>query len=474
MARQKRTVAWAPQPGSQQAFLSSPFFETLIEGTRGGGKTDSLLMCFAQHCGTGLGADWRGVIFRRTFPELTDLIAKSRKWFSQIFPEATYNETKSTWTWPTGEQLLLRQFDKVDDYWKYHGHAYPFIGWEELTTWATLDGYTMMFSCCRSTNSKVPLMIRATTNPYGVGHNAVKRRFRLPHSRYKPIMDSIGEDGTVEPPRIAIFSRLEENRVLMDADPSYKQRTMAAATNSAMRAAWEQGSWDVTSGGMFDDIWTPKVHIVPFFPARAIPGGWRLDRAMDWGTSRPFSIGWWLESDGEPIQMPSGLLIGACPGDVIRYDEWYGCAEKPNTGLHLVPSEVAQGILDRDERLNVLGRVRTGPADSAIFSDNDGDDVARQFRKAGVKWDRATKGPGSRKMGWNTIRSRLQAALDPDRTNPGLFVTERCKHSISLVPILPRSDYDLDDVDTEAEDHIGDEWRYRVHRVKKKAERRSW
>jgi hypothetical protein len=48
------------------------------------------------------------------------------------------------------------------------------------------------------------------------------------------------------------------------------------------------------------------------------------------------------------------------------------------------------------------------------------------------------------------------------REEPGLFVFNTCTMFIDLVPILPRDEVDQDDVDTEAEDHIGDEVRYRV------------
>lgn len=44
-------VLWTPQPGSQVMFTTCPIFEVLYEGTRGPGKTDALLMDFAQHCG---------------------------------------------------------------------------------------------------------------------------------------------------------------------------------------------------------------------------------------------------------------------------------------------------------------------------------------------------------------------------------------------------------------------------------------
>ena len=48
-----RRAHWAAQEGSQKAFLSCPVFECLLHGNRGGGKTDTLLMDFAQHVGKG-------------------------------------------------------------------------------------------------------------------------------------------------------------------------------------------------------------------------------------------------------------------------------------------------------------------------------------------------------------------------------------------------------------------------------------
>ena len=44
-------IIWMPHRGSQNLFLSCPVYETLIQGTRGGGKTDCLLMSFAKNVG---------------------------------------------------------------------------------------------------------------------------------------------------------------------------------------------------------------------------------------------------------------------------------------------------------------------------------------------------------------------------------------------------------------------------------------
>lgn len=461
---------WAPQEGSQEAFLACPVFETLYEGTRGPGKTDALLMDFAQHCGQGYGPEWRGVLFRQTYKQLTDLINKSQKWFRGVFPDATYNKADHTWTWPTGEQLLLRHMRTPNDYWNYHGHAYPWIGFEELTNWNEPTCYLSMMSCSRSTLPGMPRKYRATTNPYGPGHNWVKRRWRLPQSRGRVIRDSYRE-GELEPPRVAIHGNIHENRILLHADPEYISRIRAAARNPAELAAWIDGSWDVTSGGMFDDIWDSGRHILPSFPLSKIPKGWHVDRSFDWGSSKPFSVGWWAESNGEPIEF-NGVTYGRKRGDLIRIAEWYGWNGNRNEGVRMLAKDIAQGILDREEDFGIAGRVRPGPADTSIFDEENGVSIARDMLVKKVSWERADKSPGSRKQGWEAIRKMLKGALPPPaggpREDPGLFVLDRCQQFIETVPSLPRDDKDPDDVNTNAEDHIADEVRYRVRHLRKK------
>lgn len=461
---------WAPQEGSQEAFLTCPVFETLYEGTRGPGKTDALLMDFAQHCGQGYGAEWRGILFRQTYKQLTDLINKSQKWFREVFPEATYNKADHTWTWPSGEQLLLRHMRTPSDYWNYHGHAYPWIGFEELTNWAEPTCYLSMMSCSRSTVPGMPRKYRSTTNPYGPGHNWVKRRWRLPQSRGRIIRDSY-RDGELEPPRVAIHGHIRENRILLHADPEYISRIRASARNPAELAAWIDGSWDVTSGGMFDDIWDSGRHILPSFPLHKIPKGWHIDRSFDWGSSKPFSVGWWAESNGEPLEF-NGVVYGRKRGDLIRIAEWYGWNGNRNEGVRMLAKDIAQGIHDREDDLGIAGRVRPGPADTSIFDEENGVSIARDMLSKKVSWEKADKSPGSRKQGWEAIRKMLKGALPPPgggpREEPGLFVLERCHQFIETVPSLPRDEKDPDDVNTNAEDHIADETRYRVRHVRKK------
>lgn len=485
-------VVWRPMAGSQEAFLAStPIFEVLFEGTRGGGKTDCLLMSFCMHVGKGFGAAWKGVLFRQTYKQLTDVISKTQKWIPQIWPEAKFNHSEHVWTWPTGEKLLLRQFKKPDDYWNYHGHEYPWIGWEELCNWPTDEGYKRMFSCCRSSTKGMPRMIRSTTNPYGPGHNWVKARWRLPNFNMRIIKDSKDEEGRLEPTRLSIRSHIDENKVLLEADPEYKQKIAASARNQAERKAWLEGSWDIVAGGMFDDVWDPKWNAIQPFE---VPDNWKIIRSFDWGASKPFSVGWWAISNGEDFQMPDGRWRSTIKGDVYRIKEWYGWTGKPNEGLNILATEISEGIVEREirwgfrERGSNWCRVKPGVADSQIFSAENGNCIATDMKVKvrlsdghkypGILWYEADKRPYSRMTGWTQMRQMLKNAHPGmvfnendeiirylPRERPGLFITTECEQFIRTVPVLPRDEKDMDDVNTEAEDHVADETRYLVRHV---------
>jgi hypothetical protein len=471
-------LVWVPQQGSQILFAGCPLFEVLYHGNRGGGKTDSLIMDFAKDVGKGYGADWRGILFRQTYKQLQDVIAKSKKWFFQIWERdvtVKYNEADHVWTWHTGEQLFLRQFAREADYWNFHGHEYPWIAWEELCNWADPIGYKRMMTCCRSSNAKVPRKYRSTTNPYGPGHNWVKFRFRLPAFDGVVIRDSVDDTGELEPPRIAIQGSLQENQLLLKADPKYRQKVLAGARNESERKAWDKGSWDIVAGGMFDEVWNPAFNVLEPF---RIPDNWKINRSFDWGSSKPFSVGWWAESDGSDVQLADGSWMSTVRGDLFRIREWYGWNGRPNEGLRKLATEISEGIIERELKWGLRtqrgSRVKAGPADTSIFTVENGTDIAGDMMKvvrvngkqySGVTWLPADKRPGSRKTGWESIRKMLKAAHGKPgipREEAGLFIFKTCDQFIRTVPVLPRDNDDLDDVDTKAEDHIGDETRYRV------------
>lgn len=472
----KYHAVWKPMWGSQYTFLSCSAFEVLYEGTRGPGKTDTLIMDFASDTGKGFGPAWKGILFRQTYKQLQDVISKTRKWFPLMFPKARFNASEHYWIWPDGEMLLLRQFTREQDYWNYHGHEYPWVGWEELCNWADPVGYLRMMSTCRSSNPDVAkrMRYRSTTNPYGPGHNWVKHRFKLPGWRSRPIRD-VDEHGKPMPVRMAIHGNIIENRILLKADPDYIQRLVNSARNDAEKAAWVDGSWDIVAGGMFDDVWDAKVHVVRSF---RVPPSWRIDRSFDWGSSRPFSVGWWAESDGSDYIDADGKVRSSVRGDLFRIAEWYGSTGEPNVGLKMLAVDIAKGIIQREMDMGIHGRVKPGPADASIFDVENGmciaDDMEKRVRLddgrefPGPKFERADKSPGSRKTGWEQMRKRLKASRKPKvglREEPGLFIFGRCRDFQRTVPVLPRDEKDMDDVNSDAEDHIADETRYRVRAV---------
>lgn len=475
-------VAWAAQAGGQEAFLNCPVFECLATGNRGGGKSMCLLIDFAQGVGKGWGADWKGVIFRQTYPQLQDITSMSKKWFSLVWPQAKFNEARMAWTFPQGEVLMFRHIQVPDDYWSYHGWSVPWLGFEELTTWAEDKCYKSMFSICRSPNPNIPRKVRATTNPYGPGHGWVKARFNLPVPPQfvaGNIIRAVDAEGRPLPERAAVRVELRDNKVMLAADPDYLNRIRASARNESELAAWVDGSWDIVAGGMFDDVWRPEFNLIPFtLHANMIPSSWKINRSYDHGQSRPFSVGWWAESNGEPIRMANGRLLGHVPGDIFRIGEWYGWNNNPNEGLRLTAREIAFGIREREYEMKIAGRVRIGVADSAIFDDYEpGHSVAGDMERAGVRWIPIDKGPGSRAQGWQQMRQYLKhghTVKGQTREFPGLFICKNCDQWLRTVPVLPRDSKKLDDIDTTAEDHIADECRYRVRMKNSVTRTGSW
>ncbi len=431
-----RRSLWVANAGSQREFLSCPVFEVLLEGTRGGGKTDALLMDFARHCGQGFGAHWRGALFRLTYPQLADVVAKSKKWFYPIFPGIRFIESNNqyVWKWPTGERLYFRYGASEDDYWNYHGHEYPWLGFEELTNWRTTEFYEAMLTTCRSAHPGMPRKVRSTCNPYGVGHAWVKARFKIGEV---PWGEVIHEAGARE--RVRIHSRYQENAHLLKNDPEYL-KTLQTIQDPNRRRAWLEGSWDIHIGAFLEAVWAPSKHVVQPF---AVPSTWRVWKALDWGYARPYAVVWFaLDPDGV----------------TYLWRELYGAGERANTGTREDAAAVARKIRAIEQHDARLGyHTRQNLADPSIFSAIGADrSIGQIFKEHGVRWQPA----------WNGPRSRVNGAQEIIRllSENRLKIFSTCRHWLRTVPALPADVHNPEDVDSDAEDHAWDATRYGVMR----------
>ena len=111
-----RESEFLPQNGSQFLFLRSPVFECLYHGTRGPGKTTGLILDFLQEVGKGYGAAWRGVLFRRSYPELEDVRVKTGEWCRKIRQSARWIAGENKFVFRDGAELLLRFMARPGDY----------------------------------------------------------------------------------------------------------------------------------------------------------------------------------------------------------------------------------------------------------------------------------------------------------------------------------------------------------------------
>ena len=161
-------VIFKPNPGPQTQFLSATEQEVLFGGAGGGGKSYAMVADPVRYLNNPHS---KMLLVRRTTEELRELISVSKTLYPRAIPGIKFLEREKTWVAPSGASLWMSYLDADDDVMRYQGQAFNWIGFDELTQWTSPYAWNYMRSRLRtSSNTGLPLYMRATTNPGSGGH----------------------------------------------------------------------------------------------------------------------------------------------------------------------------------------------------------------------------------------------------------------------------------------------------------------
>lgn len=437
-------VVWRPQP-RQAAFMARPEYEALYGGAAGGGKSDALVVEALRQVHI---PHYKGLILRKTYPQLAELIDKSLHYYPQAFPKARYNASAHCWSFPSGAKLLFGSMQHTKDRTRYQGQAYDFIAFDELTHF-TWEEYSYLFSRNRPNGPGTRVYMRATANPGGVGHGWVKERFITAGKPMQTVWDEVrwrdpeGREHRTRQSRVFVPSSVFDNPALLENDPQYVQRL--ASMPQAERDALLYGDWNSFAGQVFTEWRNDSGHYADRIDTHVIspfqaPESWAIWCGLDWGYARPFSVGWYAVDHERRM---------------YRIRELYGCTGNPNTGVKWEPAQVARKIRQIEaEDPNLKGRRINRVGDPAIWGSDGTESIGALMERERVYFE---KGDHARIDGKMQVHHRL--AFDEGGV-PMLYVFDTCRHFIRTVPNLVYDQTDVEDVDTDGEDHIYDELRY--------------
>lgn len=256
------------QPTPRQAeFLARTDLEALFGGSAGGGKSSSLLIAALQYVNV---PGYSALILRRTFTDLSlpgSIMDRAREWLTNT--SATWNDRDKRWTFPSGATLQFGYCDTDRDRFRYQGTEVQFLAIDEATQWPE-GWYRYLLSRLRRREGlDVPLRARLASNPGGIGHHWVRRRF----------VDPATAVGAYVP------ARLDDNPHL-DREAYRRSLELLDATT---RAQLLDGTWVADGSGL----------VYPYDPTRAdvasVPELTRHVLGIDYGVTDATAfvvVGW--------------------------------------------------------------------------------------------------------------------------------------------------------------------------------------
>jgi hypothetical protein len=384
--------------------------EAFYGGAAGGGKSAALLMAALQYVDT---PGYAALLLRRTFPQLTQpglMIPLSKTWLGPT--DARWNEQQREWTFPSGAVIRFGHLEDENAVFNYQGGAYQLVGFDELTQFTPAMYEYVAFSRARRdtglVQAGVPIRVRSTANPGGVGHGWVKARFVTEESRKR--------ESVFIPAKVADNPGLD----IVDYTESLSH------LGDVLRAQLLDGDWGAFEGSAYP-MFTDHDHVVEAFD---IPDAWERSESMDWGSTNPTCwLAWALDHDG----------------NLIVFDELYVTDPQPH-----LPSDVVPLLRERRAWWHAEDARIVCHADPSIFNAAQmtkwgrPPSVADEFLTAGVS---VTAAVNDRVAGY--VRLAQLFTTDEKRPfpvwhpragelgSPKAFVFHRCKHLIEQLQGAP-------------------------------------
>ena len=369
----------------QKAFIDASSGEVLFGGAAGGGKsygqlTDALLFALKYPRSKQL-------ILRRTLPELEKSLIRCAL---ELYPREifTYKASKHEGYFKNGSVIDFGYCDSENDVYRYQSAEYDIIRFDELTHF-TEQMYVYLISRVRGANT-YPKQIKSSTNPGGIGHTWVKRRFI-----------DIGPPNEEHGGKIFIPSLVTDNSFLMKNDPGYIKRLQRLSKKD--REALLYGNWDIFEGQYFTE-WNRELHVLQPFE---IPKDWRRYFVMDYGLD--MLAGYWIAVDSF--------------GRAYVYREIY------ESGL--IISEAAKRICEKTAE-TVYAYI--APPDLWNRRQDTGKSAARIFAENGVP---VIAAKNDRVQGWYNLKEWLSPFWDETgRRCASLRIFSNCVNLIRTLPAL--------------------------------------
>jgi hypothetical protein len=394
--------------------------DVFFGGARGVGKTDALLGDFLSQALRYKSAA-RGIIFRKTYDELSEVISRSKQIYSQLGWK--YSKQSHTWESPNGATLLLRYLESDDDASRYQGHSYTYMGFDEAGSWATSKAIDELWATLRSAHG-VPCLRRLTGNPGGPGHIWIKKRYIDVSPPWKPFKWApVASRPDLSIESVFIPGRLEDNKILMAQDPGYEARLAAVGTEDLFRA-WRYGDWSIVAGQFFD-IWEPAKHVISDWQPEQWHQTWI---SGDWGFNDLSVIHWHAMDENRVVRTYRELAMN-----------------------HTTPIDLA----------NAIAAVNRGDKPKFFFLSPDAFDerhaarsIAEEIGAVLRTYDLPfpSRADRSREGGWMLMYQMLRSGA--------WLIVDRCNNLTEAMPILQRDTKNMEDVAPSPFDHAPDSARY--------------